>query len=84
MRLLVNAGNGTAGHIIDAIEQRFITQQIPIKFIKINHAPDGRFPKGIPNPLLHNCREESSKAVIKNKCDLGIAWDGDSDRCFFL
>jgi phosphomannomutase len=84
MRLLMNAGNGTAGHIIDAIEEEFQKHHVPIEFIKINHQPDGNFPKGVPNPLLHACRAETSQAVVDNNCDLGIAWDGDCDRCFFF
>ena len=47
LRLVVNAGNGAAGHVIDAIEK-----YLPFEFIKINHEPDGTFPNGIPNPLL--------------------------------
>ncbi|MDD7983660.1 phosphomannomutase CpsG [Lentisphaera marina] len=84
MRLLMNAGNGTAGHIIDAIENEFKKHHIPIEFIKINNDPNGKFPKGIPNPLLHSCRAETAQAVLDNNCDLGIAWDGDCDRCFFF
>ena len=84
MRLFMNAGNGAAGHIIDAIEEVFQNKNVPIEFIKINNEPDGNFPKGIPNPLLHSCRAETSQAVIDNNCELGIAWDGDCDRCFFF
>ncbi|MBS0916721.1 phosphomannomutase CpsG [Providencia rettgeri] len=84
LRLVVNAGNGVAGHAINEIEKYFNTLNIPIEFIKIHHEPDGSFPNGIPNPLLPECRASTSEAVIKNKADLGIAWDGDFDRCFLF
>lgn len=79
LRLVVNAGNGAAGHVIDAIEK-----YLPFTFIKINHEPDGTFPNGIPNPLLFENRASTSEAVIKHKADMGIAWDGDFDRCFLF
>lgn len=84
LRLLVNAGNGAAGHVIDAIEKRFKTNNVPVEFIKILHNPDGSFPQGVPNPLLEECRQITSDAVIKHNADMGIAWDGDFDRCFFF
>ena len=83
-KIVVNAGNGAAGHVIDALEQYFIESEIPIKFIKVHHHPDGHFPHGIPNPLLPENREDTRKAVIDNNASLGIAWDGDFDRCFFF
>ena len=79
LRLVVNAGNGAAGHVIDAIEKH-----LPFEFIKINHEPDGTFPNGIPNPLLFENRASTSEAVIEHKADMGIAWDGDFDRCFLF
>ena len=84
LRLVVNAGNGAAGHVIDALEQRFIAASVPIEFIKIHHEPDGSFPNGIPNPLLMDNRQATRDAVIKHKADMGIAWDGDFDRCFLF
>ncbi|AMO56837.1 phosphomannomutase [Endozoicomonas montiporae] len=84
LKLVVNAGNGTAGHVIDAIESRFKKENIPITFIKIHHEPDGTFPNGIPNPLLPEKREATSSAVKEHGADMGIAWDGDFDRCFFF
>lgn len=84
MKLVVNAGNGAAGHVIDEIERRFNTLNIPVKFVKIFHEPDGNFPNGIPNPLLPECRYDTSRAVIRHEADMGIAWDGDFDRCFFF
>lgn len=79
LRLVVNAGNGAAGHVIDAIEKH-----LPFTFIKINHEPDGTFPNGIPNPLLFENRASTSEAVLEHKADMGIAWDGDFDRCFLF
>lgn len=84
LRLVVNAGNGAAGHVIDAIEAQFLSNDIPIEFIKIHHRPDGKFPHGIPNPLLPENREVTSQAVREHHADMGIAWDGDFDRCFFF
>jgi phosphomannomutase len=84
LKLVVNAGNGAAGHVIDAIEQQFQGLGLPIEFIKIHHEPDGNFPNGIPNPLLPENRSVTSQAVKDNKADLGIAWDGDFDRCFLF
>lgn len=84
LKLVVNAGNGVAGSIIDLIEQRFKAQNIKIEFIKIHHQADGSFPNGIPNPLLIENRDVTAKAVIQHQADLGIAWDGDFDRCFFF
>lgn len=79
LRLVVNAGNGAAGHVIDAIEK-----YLPFEFIKINHEPDGTFPNGIPNPLLVENRASTTAAVIAHNADMGIAWDGDFDRCFLF
>lgn len=76
-KLVVNAGNGVAGHVIDALEDR-----LPCQFIKIHHNPDGRFPNGVPNPLIVENRPATIDAVVENKADMGIAWDGDFDRCF--
>jgi phosphomannomutase len=84
LKLVVNAGNGAAGHVIDAIEARFKLQDVPVEFIKIHHQPDGTFPNGIPNPLLPENRNATSEAVISNGADMGIAWDGDFDRCFLF
>lgn len=83
-KLLVNAGNGAAGHVIDEIERRFTAQNVPVKFIKIHHEPNGHFPNGIPNPILVENQGVTSEAVIKHKADFGIAWDGDFDRCFLF
>ncbi|MBV1898955.1 MULTISPECIES: phosphomannomutase CpsG [Cycloclasticus] len=84
LKLVVNAGNGAAGHVIDALEQRFNAASIPIEFIKVHHEPDGLFPNGIPNPLLVENRPATANQVKAHGADLGIAWDGDFDRCFLF
>ena len=84
LKLVVNAGNGAAGHVIDAIEAQFKQLGIEVEFIKVHHQPDGHFPNGIPNPLLIENRAATSEAVIKHGADMGIAWDGDFDRCFLF
>lgn len=84
LKLVVNAGNGSAGHVIDAMERLFQQQQIPVTFIKVHHEADGDFPNGIPNPLLPENRAATEDAVIANQADIGIAWDGDFDRCFLF
>ncbi|AFJ01900.1 Phosphomannomutase [Methylophaga frappieri] len=84
IRLVVNAGNGAAGHVIDAIERQFVELKVPVSFIKVHHEPDGQFPNGIPNPLLPENRAATADAVILHHADMGIAWDGDFDRCFLF
>jgi phosphomannomutase len=84
LKLVVNSGNGSAGHIVDAIELFFRHQNVPVEFIKVHHQADGDFPNGIPNPLLPENRADTAKAVIDNDADMGIAWDGDFDRCFLF
>jgi len=79
LRIVVNAGNGTAGPVLDMLEEH-----LPVTFLKINHEPDGDFPNGIPNPLLPENRSATADAVKKQSADLGIAWDGDFDRCFLF
>lgn len=78
LKLVVNSGNGCAGAIVDLLEPH-----LPFTFIKAYHEPDGTFPHGVPNPLLPEKREETARLVRKHGADLGIAWDGDFDRCFF-
>ncbi|WP_299149154.1 phosphomannomutase CpsG [uncultured Acinetobacter sp.] len=84
MKLVVNAGNGAAGHVIDALEVKFKALNIPVEFIKIHHEADGNFPNGIPNPILVENRASTRDAVIAHAADMGIAWDGDFDRCFLF
>ncbi|WP_353142265.1 phosphomannomutase CpsG [Acinetobacter pragensis] len=84
LKLVMNAGNGAAGHVIDAIEEKFKALNVPVEFIKIHHDADGTFPNGIPNPILIENRESTSNAVREHGADMGIAWDGDFDRCFLF
>ncbi len=84
LKLVVNAGNGAAGHVIDALEARLMQQGAPIRFIKVHHQPDGNFPNGIPNPMLLENRAATADAVRLHNADMGIAWDGDFDRCFLF
>ena len=79
LTVVANAGNGAVGPFLDLIEKK-----LPVKLIKIFNEPDGTFPNGVPNPILVENRDVTSKAVIENKADLGVAWDGDFDRCFFF
>jgi len=79
LKIVVNAGNGMAGPVIDLLEQR-----LPFEFIKIHHQPDGNFPNGIPNPLLPEGRGVTIDAIKQHGADLGVAWDGDFDRCFLF
>lgn len=84
MKLVLNSGNGAAGPVVDAIEARFKALGVPVEFIKIHNTPDGNFPNGIPNPLLPECRADTRHAVIEHGADMGIAFDGDFDRCFLF
>lgn len=84
LKLVINSGNGAAGPIVDAIEARFKALNVPLTFIKVHNQPDGNFPNGIPNPLLPECRDDTRNAVIEHGADMGIAFDGDFDRCFLF
>lgn len=84
LKIVVNAGNGAAGHVVDALEARFNAANAPVEWIKVHNQPDGTFPNGIPNPLLPENRADTANAVIAHGADLGIAWDGDFDRCFLF
>ncbi len=79
LKVVVNAGNGGAGLVIDALEPH-----LPVQFVKINHTADGSFPNGVPNPMLEQNRAVTSEAVRRHRADLGLAWDGDYDRCFMF
>lgn len=79
LKIVVNAGNGGAGAIVDLLESH-----LPFTFVRVNHQPDGHFPNGIPNPLLPENRDATAHAVVEHKADFGIAWDGDFDRCFLF
>ena len=79
IRVVCNAGNGGAGLVIDLLEKI-----LPIEFVKIHHEPNGEFPNGVPNPLLEENRLPTVQAIKDSNAHLGIAWDGDFDRCFFF
>ncbi len=84
LKLVINSGNGAAGHVIDGIEKRFNNSNVPVEIIKVHNEPDGTFPNGIPNPLIHENRQDTIDAVIEHNADMGIAFDGDFDRCFLF
>lgn len=84
LRIVVNAGNGAAGPTFDALAAALAAQGAPLEFIRLHHEPDGSFPNGIPNPLLPENRPATAEAVLAHGADLGLAWDGDFDRCFFF
>lgn len=79
LKVVVNAGNGGAGLALDALESH-----LPFEMVKVHHQPDGNFPNGVPNPLLEENRPPTTAAIVASGADLGLAWDGDFDRCFFF
>ena len=79
LKVVANPGNGGAGLIVDLLEPH-----LPFEFIKLHHEPDGSFPHGVPNPMLEQNREATRRAVLDSGADVGLAWDGDYDRCFFF
>ena len=78
-KIVVNAGNGAAGYIIDEF-----AKYLPFEFVKLNCVPDGNFPHGVPNPLLPENQESTAEKVRSCGANLGVAWDGDFDRCFIF
>ena len=84
LTILVNAGNGTAGPTFDALADALAARGAPLRFVRMHHAPDGRFPNGIPNPLLPENQPVTAEAVVAAGADFGVAWDGDFDRCFLF
>ncbi len=78
-KVVVNAGNGCVGPALDALEKF-----LPIEMVKVHHEPDSSFPNGVPNPLLPENRQSTTNAMKECGADLGVAWDGDYDRCFFF
>lgn len=79
LTIVANAGNGMAGPVLELLEPH-----LPLDLIPMYTEPDGTFPHGIPNPLLPENQEVTSRAVREAGADLGLAWDGDFDRCFFF
>lgn len=79
LKIVVNAGNGGAGCVVDGL-----APSLPFEFIRLHHEADGHFPNGVPNPLLLENREATADAIRASGADMGVAWDGDFDRCFFF
>ncbi|NUQ00746.1 MAG: phosphomannomutase [Armatimonadetes bacterium] len=79
LKVVVNAGNGCAGPVVDRLASR-----LPFELVRVHHEPDGTFPHGVPNPLLPENRAATAEAVVASGADLGVAWDGDFDRCFLF
>ena len=79
LKIVVNAGNGCAGPILDRLEPH-----LPVEFVKLHHEPDGNFPNGVPNPMIEEKRADTIDLIKSSGADLGLAWDGDFDRCFFF
>ncbi|MDO8907154.1 MAG: phosphomannomutase [Pseudohongiella sp.] len=79
LKVVINAGNGGAGIVADEL-----AKHLPFEFIRVHHEADGHFPNGVPNPLLEENRAPTIDAIKASGADLGVAWDGDFDRCFFF
>ncbi|MGP9688564.1 phosphomannomutase CpsG [Psychrobacter sp. AOP22-C1-C5] len=84
LKLVINSGNGSAAPVVDLLIDKLTQAGAPIKIITLHHTPDGSFPNGIPNPMIEANRVATQQAVLENKADLGIAFDGDFDRCFLF
>jgi phosphomannomutase len=84
LKIVVNAGNGAAGPTFDAIAEGLAAAGAPLEFVRMHHQPDGSFPNGIPNPLLPENQPVTAEAVVAAGADMGVAWDGDFDRCFLF
>lgn len=84
LKVVVNAGNGAAGPTFDALAEGLAKAGAPLEFVRVHHTPDGAFPNGIPNPLLPENQPATAEAVRAYGADLGVAWDGDFDRCFLF
>lgn len=79
LKVVVDAANGMAGLYLPPVLER-----LDIEAVRCFLEPDGRFPHHEPNPLLEENRAFIEGAVVENGADVGIAWDGDADRCFFI
>ncbi|MGB4826971.1 MAG: phosphomannomutase, partial [Paracoccaceae bacterium] len=84
LHVLVNCGNGAAGPSFDALAAELAARGAPLRFTLMHHTPDGSFPNGIPNPLLPENQPATARAVVAAAADLGVAFDGDFDRCFLF
>jgi phosphomannomutase len=79
MVVVVDGGNGMGGPMVGPI-----LEKLPLQLEEMYFVPDGEFPDHEPNPLLEENRAMIMQRVIETGADLGIAWDGDADRCFFI
>ena len=84
LKIVINSGNGAAGPTVDALIHRLAAQGAPIEMIRLHHDPDSTFPNGIPNPLLPENHAATADVVVREGADMGVAFDGDFDRCFFF
>ena len=84
LKIVVNSGNGAAGPTLDALTEKLKEMGVRTNFVFVHHDPDPTFPNGIPNPLLEENRSSTADAVVNERADLGVAFDGDFDRCFFF
>lgn len=81
LKIVLNGNFGVSAQLF----RRLVAEKcLPFRIIGLNDRPNGKFPKGPPDPLLKSNRKETSRSVIKNKADLGVSWDADGDRCFFV
>ncbi len=79
MKVVVDGGNGMAGPMVGPL-----LEQLPLELVKTYWEPDGEFPDHEPNPMIESNRRFIVDKVRAERADLGIAWDGDADRCFFV
>jgi phosphomannomutase len=79
LKVVVDGGNGMAGPMVGPLLER-----LGLDLVKAYWTPDGNFPDHEPNPMLPENREFIMREVVQREADLGIAWDGDADRCFFI
>ncbi|MCG3858878.1 phosphomannomutase CpsG [Psychrobacter sp. Ps2] len=84
LKLVINSGNGSAGPVVDLLIEKLAQANAPVEVIKLHHVPDGSFPNGIPNPMIEANRVATQQAILEHNADLGIAFDGDFDRCFLF
>ena len=84
LKIVINSGNGAAGPSLDAVNEKLTEKSVKTNFVFVNHYPDPTFPNGIPNPMLKENRSSTANAVIEERADFGVAFDGDFDRCFFF
>ena len=84
LKIVINSGNGAAGPTIEALNERLMQKGVNTNFFFMHHDPDPSFPNGIPNPLLEKNRSLTADAVVREKANFGVAFDGDFDRCFLF